>query len=169
MKITRRDSIKLGVAVGIAVATRTVVFGSPASLASDNIETAIYPGADQRTPSYSQYFPWINNTNEGSTEAQTLVNLDFFEWLQDAYGMKLDIYALSAGTIDKAGRYGRMDSDAFHRQFPNGFAPIYEKAKAMGTRLGIWAVRTASAIHPKKNRRGLRWWFHSAVTMNLSS
>ena len=28
----------------------------------------VYPGADERTSSYSQYFSWINNTNEGSTE-----------------------------------------------------------------------------------------------------
>ena len=95
-------------------------------------------GADERTPSYSQYFSWINNTNEGSTEEQTLVNLDFFRWLHDAYGMVLDIYVISAGAIDKAGRYGTIDSDAFRRQFPNGFGPIYEKANAMGTRLGTW-------------------------------
>jgi len=101
-------------------------------------DKAVYPGADERTPSYSQYFSWINNTNEGSTEAQTLVNLDFFKWLHDEYGMVLDIYVISAGAIDKAGRYGKMDSEAFRRQFPNGFGPIYEKAKAMGTRLGTW-------------------------------
>src|SRR5210317_357683 len=101
-------------------------------------EAKVYPGADERTPSYSQYFSWINNTNEGSTEEQTLVNLDFFRWLHDEYGMVLDIYVISAGAIDKAGRYGKMDSDAFRRQFPNGFGPIYEKAKAMGTRLGTW-------------------------------
>jgi len=95
-------------------------------------------GADERTPSYSQYFSWINNTNEGSTEEQTMVNLDFFRWLHDEYGMVLDIYVISAGAIDKAGRYGRMDSDAFRRQFPNGFGPIHEKAKTMGTRLGTW-------------------------------
>jgi len=29
----------------------------------------IYPGADERTPSRAQYFSWINNTNEGATEA----------------------------------------------------------------------------------------------------
>jgi hypothetical protein len=52
--------------------------------------------------------------------------------------MVLDIYALSAGTIDKAGRYGKMDSDAFRHQYANGFAPLYEEAKAMDTRLGIW-------------------------------
>jgi len=138
MKITRRDSIKLGVTLGVAAATPAVVLGSFANQASDSLESGVYPGANQRTPSYSQFFPWINNTNEGSTEAHTLVNLDFFQWLQDSYGMVLDIYALSAGTVDKAGRYGKMDSDAFRRQFPNGFAPIYEKAKAMGTRLGIW-------------------------------
>ncbi len=102
-----------------------------------NIEE-IYPGTDERTPSYSQYFSWINNTNEGSTEEQTMVNLDFFKWLHDEYGMVLDIYVISAGAIDKAGRYGKMDSDAFRRQFPNGFGPIYKKAKTMGTRLGTW-------------------------------
>jgi len=101
-------------------------------------EKPVYPGADERTPSYSQYFSWINNTNEGSTEAQTLANLDFFKWLNHEYGMVLDIYVISAGAIDKAGRYGKMDSDAFRRQFPNGFGPIHEKAKSMGTRLGTW-------------------------------
>ena len=98
----------------------------------------VYPGADERTPSYSQYFSWINNTNEGSTEEQTMINLDFFRWLQDEYGMKLDIYVISAGAIDKAGRYNSMDTEAFKKQFPNGFDPIYKKAKAMGTRLGTW-------------------------------
>ena len=101
-------------------------------------EKKVYPGADERTPSYSQYFSWINNTNEGSTEEQTMVNLDFFKWLLDEYGMVLDIYVISAGAIDKAGRYGKMDSDAFRIQFPNGFGPIYEKAKTMATRLGTW-------------------------------
>jgi len=98
----------------------------------------VYPGADEWTPSYSQYFSWINNTNEGSTEEQTMVNLEFFKWLHDEYGMVLDIYVISAGAIDKAGRYGKMDSDAFRNQFPNGFGPIYRKAKSMGTRLGTW-------------------------------
>lgn len=98
----------------------------------------VYPGADERTPSLSQYFSWINNTNEGSTEAQTLANLEFFKWLKDDYGMTLDIYVISAGAIDKARWYGSMDSEVFKRQFPNGFDPIYEKAKSIGTRLGTW-------------------------------
>ncbi|MBT3748592.1 MAG: hypothetical protein HOG34_06365, partial [Bacteroidetes bacterium] len=66
---------------------------------------------DEKTPSLSQYFSWINNTNEGSTEAQTLANLDFFKWLHDEYGMVLDIYVVSAGAIDKARWYGSMDSE----------------------------------------------------------
>jgi len=98
----------------------------------------VYPGADEKTPSLSQYFSWINNTNEGSTEAQTLSNLRFFNWLKTKYGMTLDIYVISAGAIDKARWYGSMDSDEFKRQFPNGFDPIYKEAKAMGTRLGTW-------------------------------
>ena len=53
-----------------------------------NKETA---GADERTSSKAQYFSWINNTNEGSTETQTLINLEYFKWLHDEFGMKLDI------------------------------------------------------------------------------
>jgi len=104
--------------------------------AQDNEQ--IYPGADETTPSLSMYFSWINSTNEGSTEAQTLANLDFFKWLYDEYGTILDIYVISAGAIDKGHWYGSMDSDEFKTQFPNGFDPIYKKAKEMGTRLGTW-------------------------------
>jgi hypothetical protein len=98
----------------------------------------VIPGATAGTPSRSEYESWINNTNEGSTEQQTLINLDFFQWLRDEYGMQLDIYVISAGTIDKAGWYGSMDSPVFKGQFPNGLGPIYQKAASMGTRLGTW-------------------------------
>ncbi len=98
----------------------------------------IFPGADESTPSRSEYFSWINNTNEGATEAQTLINLDFFKWLKDEYGMQLDIYAFDAGAIDGKRFYGNMQSDRFKRQFPNGFAPMVKEAGDMGTRLGIW-------------------------------
>ena len=107
-------------------------------LPGQDSQTDVYPGADENTPSLSQYFSWINNTNEGSTEAQTLDNLRFFNWLKDEYGMSLDIYVISAGAIDKARWYGSMDSEEFKRQFPNGFDPIYKEAKAMNTRLGTW-------------------------------
>ena len=95
-------------------------------------------GADESTPSLSHYFSWVDNTNEGSTEQQTLTNLDFFKWLHDDYGMDLDIYALDAGAIDTPGGYGSMESERFKKQFPNGFGPIAEKAKSFGCRLGVW-------------------------------
>ena len=101
-------------------------------------EARVWPGADESTPSRSEYFSWINNTNEGPTEEQTLINLAFFRWLHDEYGMELDIYAFDAGTIDGKRFYGKVDSDRFRGQLPNGWTPMYEAAGAMGTRLGVW-------------------------------
>ena len=95
-------------------------------------------GADEKTPSKSEYFSWINNTNEGATAAQTEKNLAFFKWLHDRYGMQLDLYAFDAGAIDGSRMYGNMESERFKRQFPNGFAPLSKQAAAMNTRLGIW-------------------------------
>ena len=101
-------------------------------------EKAVYAGADENSPSRAQYFSWINNTNEGATEQQTLVNLNFFSWLKKEYGMQLDIYAFDAGAIDGKRFYGSIYSDRFKRQFPNGFDPIYKRAKESGIRLGVW-------------------------------
>lgn len=95
-------------------------------------------GATEKTPSYSQYFSWINNTNEGSTDHNTMINLDFFEWLHTGYGMTLDIYVISAGAIDGPRRYGTMSDDRFKANFPRGWRPIYEKARRMNTRLATW-------------------------------
>lgn len=113
----------------------------------------VYPGADEKTPSLAQYESWINNTNEGSTEAQTLANLEFFKWLRNEYGMVLDIYLVSAGTIDKGGWYGSMDSDEFKAQFPNGLDPIYKKAKEMGTRLGTWGGPDGFGNTPEEEKK----------------
>jgi hypothetical protein len=98
----------------------------------------VFPGADERTLSRSQYFSWINNTNEGTTEEQTLINLDFFKWLHDEYGMILDIYAFDAGLIDGKNFYGSMHSDRFKKKFPDGLDKVYNKAKQINTRLGVW-------------------------------
>jgi len=98
----------------------------------------VYPGADEKTPSRAQYSTWINNTNEGPTEKQTLINLDFFEWLNKEYGMVLDIYAFDAGLIDGAGFYGSMKSARFAHKFPTGLNNIYIKAKSMNTQFGSW-------------------------------
>lgn len=104
----------------------------------NSLSTNIFPGADETTPSLAQYFSWINHTNEGPTEHQTLANLAFFQWMHDEFGMKLDIYAFDAGAIDGAGFYGSMKSDRFKRQFPNGFGAIAKAAGRFGCRLGIW-------------------------------
>lgn len=95
-------------------------------------------GADESTPSRAEYFSWINNAWDGSTEAQTLVNLDFFWWLREEYGMQLDIYAFDAGNIDRQGGYGSTDSARFHEKFPRGFDEIARRARQIGCRLGMW-------------------------------
>lgn len=109
------------------------------SISDTNKTNAVVPGAVETTPSKSQYFTWINDTNEGSTEKQTLINLDFFKWLHDEYGMTLDIYSYDAGNIDTvAGQYSSMESDKFKTQYPNGFERIVKTAAKMNTRIGIW-------------------------------
>ena len=100
--------------------------------------TEVWPGADETSPSRAQYFSWINNTNEGATEYQTMVNLEFFGWLKREYGMQLDIYAFDAGAIDGKRFYGSVSSERFKKQFPRGFDPMYVRAKELGIRLGVW-------------------------------
>jgi hypothetical protein len=112
----------------------------------------ITPGANEKTPSRSEYFSWINNTNEGTTEAQTLSNLAFFKWLHDEYGMVLDIYAFDAGAIDGAGYYGSIRSPKFQAQFPRGFLPLAEKGAEMGTRFGIWGGPDGFGNTPDEER-----------------
>jgi hypothetical protein len=113
----------------------------------------IFPGADEKTPSRSEYFSWINNTNEGTTTVQSLINLDFFKWLNEKYGMKLDIYAFDAGAIDGSGFYGNIHSTRFKRQFPSGFAPIADFASSIGTRLGIWGGPDGFGNSPEEEKQ----------------
>ncbi len=102
-------------------------------------KTVSEAGADQHTPSVPQYFSWINNTNEGSTEKQTLINLDFFAWLRRTYGMEIKIYAWDAGNFDGAGMgYGNAEGEKFRTQYPGGYAPIVDKAMENGIRMGLW-------------------------------
>ena len=115
-------------------------------------QQTFFPGADEKTPSRAQYFSWINNTNEGATEKHTLANLEFFKWLHDEYGMVLDIYAFDAGAIDGKGFYGKTDSDRFKKQFPNGFGPVYQKARSMNTRLGVWGGPDGFGNTPEEER-----------------
>ena len=102
------------------------------------LENKIFPGADETTVSRSEYFSWLNNTNEGATAKQTKINLDFFRYLHDEYGMGLDIYALDAGAIDGRNFYGSMKSSRFKKHFPEGFDPLVKFAAQTGIRFGIW-------------------------------
>ncbi len=98
-----------------------------------------YAGADERTPSRAEYFSWINNTNEGSTEKQTLINLDYFAFLKRTYNMQLDIYAWDAGNLDGAEKtYETFDSPKIKAQYPNGFGPVVAAARDIGIRMGLW-------------------------------
>ncbi len=105
-----------------------------------SIGAADYPiaGADERTPSRAQYFSWIDNTNEGATEAQTLTNLAFFRWLKAEYGMQLDIYAWDAGNLDTSGAYGAMADERFRHAYPNGWKPVADASASFGCRMGLW-------------------------------
>jgi hypothetical protein len=113
---------------------------------------AVYPGADEKTPSRAEYFSWINNTWEGSTETQTLAGLDFFRWLRDEYGMQLDIYALDSGNIDGLQTYGSMDSPRFHQRFPNGFGTLSRSAANFGCRMGLWMGPDGFGDTPEQER-----------------
>jgi len=96
-------------------------------------------GADNTTPSVPQYFSWINNTNEGSTEEQTLINLDFFRWMKETYGMEIKIYAWDAGNFDGASMgYGDVNGEKFREQYPEGYKNIVAKAESLGIRMGLW-------------------------------
>lgn len=102
-------------------------------------KTKATSGADEKTPSLPQYFSWINSTNEGSTEEQTITNLEYFKWLHDKYGMKLKIYAWDAGNLDGAGYYDNpYESERLKKQYPNGYKPCVDKAAEFGCRLGVW-------------------------------
>jgi len=113
---------------------------------------AVFPGADENTPSLAHYFTWINNTNEGATAAQTKSNLEFFQWMNDEYGMNLDIYAFDAGVIDAPSYYGSPDTRKFKGQFPEGFGPFAKQAKGFGGRLGVWLGPDGFGDDPKEEQ-----------------
>ena len=100
---------------------------------------AEFAGADSKTPSIPQYFSWINNTNEGSTEKQTLVNLEFFKYMKEKYGMQIRIYAWDAGNFDGASEgYGNLNGEKFKSQYPEGYKNVVKKADELGIRFGLW-------------------------------
>jgi hypothetical protein len=98
----------------------------------------VFPGADENTLPVAHFFTWINNTAGGSPEAQTFINLDFFKWLRDEYGMRLDSYAFDADILDGGGKYYNLTSPKFLKNYPASFGPVAKAAGALGIRLGVW-------------------------------
>lgn len=102
-------------------------------------------------PSKSIYFDWININWYGGNETKVLSNLQFFKWLHQEYGLKLDIYLLDAGNIDNGPvcnvcedglknvpRYGGIDSEWFKNKYPSGLDTIVNMAKSFGCKIGLW-------------------------------
>ncbi|MBQ3864401.1 MAG: hypothetical protein II781_00990 [Clostridia bacterium] len=118
-------------------------------------------GADQRTPSVPQYFSWINNTNEGSTEKQTLVNLDFFRYMKETYGMEIRIYAWDAGNFDgSAEGYGNLNSDKFQAQYPEGYKNVVAAAEKLGIRMGLWGSPDGFGDDPETEKERFDFYVH---------
>ncbi|MBQ7637786.1 MAG: hypothetical protein IJS90_02680 [Clostridia bacterium] len=131
-----------------------------------------YPiaGADERTPSVPYYFSWINNTNEGSTEAQTLTNLDFFRYLKERFGMKIVVYAWDAGNFDGASLgYGDVKGEKFLSQYPRGYKPIVEKAAEIGVRLGLWGSPDGFGNDPETEKERFDFFVHLCRDYNFAA
>ena len=110
------------------------------------IKTAKDAGADNTTPSVPQYFSWINNTNEGSTEGHTLINLDFFRYLKDTYGMEIKIYAWDAGNFDGASEgYGNVNGEKFRGQYPDEYNKVVDYFLEIGLQNGFVQEKTSAA------------------------
>lgn len=133
------------------------------------IKNAREAGADNNTPSVPQYFSWINNTNEGSTEKQTLVNLDFFRYLKDKYGMQIKIYAWDAGNFDGASEgYGNLKSEKFRNQYPEGYKNIVKKAESLGIRMGLWGSPDGYGNDEKTEKERYDFFVHLCRDYNFA-
>lgn len=133
------------------------------------IKNAKDAGADNLTPSVPQYFSWINNTNEGSTQAHTLINLDFFKYLKDTYGMQIKIYAWDAGNFDGASEgYGNTQSEKFRSQYPDGYKKVAEKAKEMGIRFGLWGSPDGFGDTPEEEKNRFDFFVHLCRDYNFA-
>ena len=118
-------------------------------------------GADQRTPSIPQYFSWISNTNEGATEEHTLINLEFFRYLKDTYGMQIKIYAWDAGNFDGASEgYGDLNSEKFRAQYPEEYRNVVQKAAENGIRLGLWGSPDGYGDTEEEQRERVEFFVH---------
>ncbi len=122
-----------------------------------------YPitGAGENTPSIPYYFSWINNTNEGSTERQTMINLNFFRYMRETYGMQIRIYAWDAGNFDGAAQgYGDVNGEKFRSQYPDGYKNVVEKAAQQGIRFGLWGSPDGFGDTPEEEKERVDFYVH---------
>lgn len=132
-------------------------------------KTAKDAGADNLTPSIPQYFSWINNTNEGSTEEHTLINLDFFRYLKETYGMSIKIYAWDAGNFDGASEgYGNPNGKKFRSQYPEGYKKVVEEAVKSGIRFGLWGSPDGFGDTPEEEKERFEFFVHLCRDYNFS-
>ena len=119
------------------------------------VKTKLTSGADERTPSLPQYFSWISHTNEGATQEQTLINLEYFKWLHDTYGMELKIYAWDAGNLDGAKETYQhpAESAKIKAQYPQGYKPCADAAARFGCHLGVWAGPDGFGDTPEEEKK----------------
>ena len=133
------------------------------------IKTAKTAGADNKTPSVPQYFSWINNTNEGATEKHTHINLDFFKYLKDTYGMQIKIYAWDAGNFDGASEgYGNLNGEKFRSQYPEEYYNVVEKAKEIGIRFGLWGSPDGYGDTPESEKERFDFFVHLCRDHNFA-
>lgn len=133
------------------------------------IKNAKDAGADNSTPSVPQYFSWINNTNEGSTEEHTLINLEFFKYLKDTFGMQIKIYAWDAGNFDGASEgYGNLNSEKFRSQYPEGYRNVVKKAEELGIRFGLWGSPDGYGNTPEEEKERFDFFVHLCKDYNFS-
>ena len=126
-------------------------------------------GADQRTPSIPQYFSWISNTNEGATEAHTLVNLEFFRYLKETYGMQIKIYAWDAGNFDGASEgYGDLKGEKFRAQYPEEYRNVVQKAAENGIRMGLWGSPDGYGNTEEEQRERVEFFVHLCRDYNFA-
>lgn len=92
---------------------------------------------------------------------QTLINLDYFRYMRDTYGMQIKIYAWDAGNFDGASMgFGDVNSEKFKSQYPEGYKNVVQAAKEIGIRMGLWGSPDGFGNNPETERKRYEFFVH---------